>query len=194
MAVKVKKPLSTGEVAKYCRVSAVTVFNWIKAGKIKYHTTAGGQYRVERRDLVEFLNQYGMPVPKNLSRGDKYRILAVDDDPEILEFIKEALKGIQDEVDIDTAEDGYIACMKIGGEKPDLVILDLMMPKIDGLQVCRRLRENEETKSMEVIILTGHPGKAQKEALRELGIRQILVKPVSSEDLQKAVGKILKIG
>ena len=60
--MKVRKPLSTGQVAKYRRVSAVTVFNWIKGGKIKYHTTAGGQYRIEKKDLVSFLNKKGITM------------------------------------------------------------------------------------------------------------------------------------
>lgn len=189
----IKKPLSTGEVAKYCRVSAVTVFNWIKAGKIKHHATAGGQYRVERADLVDFLNKYGMPVPATLLSGDKHKVLAVDDDSAVLEFVVAALKTEEGSIELDTAEDGYIACMKIGAQQPDLVLLDLSMPKIDGMQVVKKLREHESTKSTEVVVLTGHCDVQQREKLKSLGVKQILSKPIKSEELRSVVRKVLKI-
>ncbi|MFC1587652.1 response regulator [Planctomycetota bacterium] len=190
--MKIIKPLSTGEVARYCRVSAVTVFNWIKGGKIKYHTTAGGQYRVERVDLVEFLKHYGMPVSKELLVSDKYKVLAVDDDVAFLEVVKGIFEN-DDKLELTTAEDGYTACMKIGSLEPDLLLLDIIMPKIDGVQVCQKVRENPDTKKIEIVVMTGVEDDEIFDSLKKLGVKTILLKPIKVDRLREAVYKALKI-
>ena len=134
-----------------------------------------------------------MPVPKGLETSDKYKVLVVDDDPDELEFITTVLSQDKEALQVETAEDGYIACMKIGSFKPDLVILDLVMRKVDGMQVVRQLRGNEETKNIEIIILTGHSEKVQEGELKKLGVRRILHKPVTAEQIREVVQKALKI-
>lgn len=191
--MKVKKPLSTGEIARHCRVSTVTVFNWIKAKKIPYHMTAGGQYRVERKDLVEFMNKYGMPVTNDLLTGDLYKILICDNDKALLNVIAEYFRT-DARLELQTASDGYSACIQIGSFAPDLLILDIKMSDIDGLEVCRRVREGAQSKGIEIIVITGIDSDPEmSQTLRSLGVRTVLKKPFKLEDLAKSVRKTLHV-
>ena len=147
---KYQRPLTTGEVSRHCKVSYITVSRWIKAGKLNAYRTQGGHYRIQRRDLIAFLRKNNFPIPRKLL-FDKKRILIVDDEPEMVQIIRDTLMSGVEELRIANAYDGYGACLKINTFRPDLVILDIKMPDIDGFEVCRRIKINDETKMMKVL-------------------------------------------
>lgn len=187
---KYKRPLRTGEVSRYCNVVYSTVTRWIKAGKLKASRLPGGNYKIQQDDLIDFLNQEKIPVPVKLLH-EKKRILVVDDEPEMVQIIEDALTGDTDAFNITRAHDGYGACLKINTFRPDLVILDIKMPDIDGFEVCRRIKINDETKKMKVLVITAYPDSTYIRRIREAGADKLMTKPFDLEELKENVISLL---
>ncbi len=193
MAVR-RKSLSTGDIARYCQVTPATVVNWIKAAKLEVYTTPGGQYRMDVEEFLKFLDKNKFPVPEELQAGKERRILVVDDDPEILELATEALSEHLPTAMIDTSGDGYEALMKIGSFKPHAVVLDLMMPRVDGAEVCRRLRANTDSRNIFIVAVSGLA--ADNELVRRvkrIGVDAFFTKPLDMAEVAKHLAKLLKI-
>jgi DNA-binding response OmpR family regulator len=115
------------------------------------------------------------------------RILVVDDDPEIVSFVKRGLayEGYK----VDTAADGSEALTKAREREPDLVVLDVMMPGIDGIEVAKRLRQGGE---VPILMLTAKGTVADKVAGFESGADDYLVKPFSFDELLARVRALLR--
>jgi len=86
-----EKIYTTYQIGKFCQVNIRTVIRWIETGKLKAYTTPGGHRRVKWSDLINFLTQNRMPIPKELEEGRKKKSLVVDDDPDFLEIAKKIL-------------------------------------------------------------------------------------------------------
>ena len=117
------------------------------------------------------------------------RILACDDDPLILRLLQVNLE-IED-YNVLLAHDGQEAFEVAEKEKPDLILLDVMMPRMDGLQACRKLKENETTKDIPVVFLSA---KAQQEDIDEglaLGASDYLTKPFEPDQLIAAIERLV---
>ncbi|MCC6572727.1 MAG: response regulator [Planctomycetes bacterium] len=189
-----RKTLSTGDIARYCQVTPATVVNWIKAKKLEVYTTPGGQYRMDSKAFVEFLEKNKLPIPEELQPANERRLLIVDDDADILEVATEMLSESLPNATIETSSDGYEALMKIGSFKPHGLVLDLMMPRMDGAEVCRRLRANPDTRNIFIVAVSGLA--ADNELVRKvkrIGVDDFFTKPLNYADVAKSLGKMLKI-
>jgi signal transduction histidine kinase len=121
------------------------------------------------------------------------RILVVDDDKEIRDIITEVLTTDRPYL-LDEACNGVEACIKLGTYRPDLLILDIFMPKMDGLEVCRNIKREPELSGTKVIITTGFPDHPKLKEVANLGFANIYSKPVKLQDLLKAVDDCLRSG
>ncbi len=189
-----RNSLSTGDIARHCQVTPATVVNWIKAGKLKVYSTPGGQYRMEQKAFVDFLNENKFPIPEELAPANERRILVIDDDEEILALATEALAEYLPNATIETSSDGYDGLLKIGSFAPHAIVLDLMMPRVDGAEVCRRLRGNADTKNIFIIAVSGLA--ADNELVRKvkrIGVDDFFTKPLKYEDVAKSLKKLLKV-
>ncbi|HLB00390.1 MAG TPA: response regulator [Bacteroidota bacterium] len=151
-----KKPLNVGLVAKICRVSKKTVLNWIYKGALKAFTTFGGHYRVWPGDLKDFLVVAGLDVPFQFVDERKTTFLIVDDDTTYAKLLKEALCTRFPSADVIMTEDGYEGLVLIGERKPQLLLLDLRMPKLDGFGVLEMLGQRKKDDSMKIVILSAY--------------------------------------
>lgn len=151
-----RKPLSVGQVAKICRVSKKTVLNWIYRDAVKAFTTYGGHYRVWPGDVKKFLVKTGIDVPFQYVDDRQTTIIIVDDDVAYTLLLKEAICTEFASADIITTDDGYEALLLIGERKPQVLILDLMMPKIDGYQVLELMKSRKKENAMKVVVLSGY--------------------------------------
>ncbi|HCJ67808.1 MAG TPA: histidine kinase, partial [Elusimicrobia bacterium] len=151
-----EKTYSTFDISEICGASPTTVADWIDAGELKAFYTPGGHRRVRKDDLLEFLKKYAMPIPKELLEDGRKKILVVDDDQAIINLITRFLKKLPEKYQFASAMDGFQAGQKLSEFEPDLIILDLMLPGIDGFQVCRNIRSNEKTKEMKILAITGY--------------------------------------
>lgn len=117
------------------------------------------------------------------------KILVVDDIPLNVLLVKKMLQPLGFETS--EAEDGVVAMEKIEADKPDLILLDLMMPRMDGFEVLRRLRANEETKSIPVIILSALNSNDDVAKGISMGAEDYITKPIIMDRLQSSVIKQL---
>jgi len=184
--------LTVSRASKYCNVSPKTIINWIDAGYIKAYKTVGGHRRIKKEDLDEFLKSKGMPIPeeeKGEQRGK--RILVVDDDKIIIETIVQALEEDEYGFEMISASDGFEAGLQVSHFKPDLIILDIRMPDIDGYEVCRKIKENPLTKDMKVIVLSAYLDEEAFKQMKEHGADACFSKPLPLGQLRAEVVRLL---
>ena len=122
----------------------------------------------------------------------KARILVVDDEPEAVELVEFNLK--QAGYEVVAAADGAEALKKVRESPPGLVVLDLMLPEMDGLEVCRLLRRDPATATIPIIMLTAKAAEIDRVLGLELGADDYLTKPFSPRELVLRVKKILQRG
>ena len=117
------------------------------------------------------------------------KILIADDKPEVVELVRATLEG--GDYQIIDVFDGKEALEKIRLEKPALVLLDIIMPEMDGLQVLSKLKKDPQIKEIPVIMLTAKGQKLDKEKGVELGARDYIVKPFSPSVLLRKIEEVL---
>jgi excisionase family DNA binding protein len=188
---------TTSQVARYCEVSNDGVLKWIKARKLKAFATPGGHYRISAEDFREFLLLYAFPIQESFfgtpaEAASVKRVLVVDDEPDQRRLLLRLLRKIDSTWLLDAAKDGYEAGIKIGMMRPDLVVLDLMMPRVDGLSLCRSIRSNPGTRSVRVLVITGDPDEETRERALEAGADRCVSKPIGLDRLRQEVSRLLR--
>jgi CheY-like chemotaxis protein len=180
------KNLSTFAIAQMLHVDPGSVANWIDQSLLKAHRTPGGHRRVAVEDLVQFLREHKMPIPSELETTP-VRILIVDDEPAITQLIARAIKAAMPELEVIEAHGGFRAGTIIATLKPDVVVLDLRMPGMDGYEVCRLIKSQEATKHAEVLAMTAYPSPESEKRILDRGARVCLSKPLNIERLLEEV-------
>ena len=117
------------------------------------------------------------------------RILICDDDPVILRLLQVNLE--LEGYDVLIAEDGEGAIELANKERPDLVILDIMMPRLDGYQTCEQLKHDEATKDIPVIFLSAKAQVSDIEKGKEYGVEEYVTKPFDPNELIEVVGRVV---
>ena len=118
------------------------------------------------------------------------KILVVDDNKDLVTFLKRRLE-VEDHKVL-TAENGEAALEQVQNERPDLIILDIMMPVMDGFECNLRLRESQETSSIPVIMLTAKSETTDKLTALFTGATEYITKPFKSEELLEAINRLLQ--
>jgi len=129
---------------------------------------------------------------------ERFKILVVDDDPDIIEAITTVLESI-DEYDVHTARDGMECLESIKQDRPDLLILDLLMPRMDGFAVVRELRERLRYRELPIMILTSVREDAsyrryELETGLSMDVQDYIEKPVPPAELLRRAANLLKRG
>lgn len=181
-----EKPfLTSNDVAKLLRVSPVTVRQWAQKGLLQAECTPGGHRRFVKGEVERFAGEHGI----SLHDPDAVlRILIVDDDKHIAEYLSELLSGAEEQLKIATAYDGFDAGRQVHSLRPHVMLLDLMMPGMDGFEVCRTLKQDETTKSTRIIAMTGFPSPENIERILDAGAEACLSKPLDSAAVFNAIG------
>ncbi len=183
------KTFTTHDIAKFCDVYPSSVVHWINGGKLKAYQTAGGHHRVGREDLLAFLRGLNIPIPAELTARSR-RVLIVEDDAEMARVLERAFSR-DERNEVQVCGDGIDALIRIGQEPPHLVILDLSLPKMDGLQVCRVLKSKEETRGVRVVAISGKKLAMSEKKLAECGIDAFFRKPLDFIELLAKSGELL---
>lgn len=169
-----KDYLTPKETADVLRVSPITVRVWAQKGLLKASTTAGGHRRFEREEVERFAREKGIEIIED----SEVRALIVDDDVDHLELLTDVFNERLPEIVIDTARDGFEAGQKVASFKPHVVLLDLLMPGVDGFKACRRIKENDENKNVRVIAMTGFMSDENVRKIKHAGAEICLEKPL----------------
>jgi excisionase family DNA binding protein len=184
---------TTSEVANYCAVTNDGVLKWIKSGKLRAFSTPGGHYRVSAEDFRSFLEKYEIPIDESFFRGGERQrtVLVVDDEPNIRDIVQRLLTEMDSNLKIEEACDGYEAGIKIGSLHPDLIIMDVMMPRVDGISLCRSIRENPDTQGIKVLAITAFPEQDNVKKMYDAGADLCLIKPLQFEHFRLEVTRLL---
>ena len=159
MSTDSNEPLLTpNQVAQALDVAPVTVRQWAQKGLLPARVTAGGHRRFERAAVVAFAHARGMHLSGELRTNAANRVLVVDDDRQFNGFLVQLLRTEQSQLEIASAFDGFDAGRMVQRHRPALVLLDIMMPGLDGVEVCRRVRQKTRIPAhiRIVIAMTGH--------------------------------------
>jgi CheY-like chemotaxis protein len=147
-----ERTYTTHDIAAFCDVYPSSVVHWINTGKLKSYATPGGHHRVTREDLLDFFRRFSIPVPAELAR--RTRVLIVEDDEEVSRVLARAFSRYT-AFETEVCHDGVSALIRIGQQPPDIILLDLVLPKMDGPQVCKVLKSRKETRDIKIIAITG---------------------------------------
>lgn len=178
-----KEFYTTGEISRIIGISEKTVQNYCDLGKIVSEKTPITNYRrVSRENLANFLIKNNLSLYL-LKKCKEIKILIVDDTKAIVDLLVEGLSGVLKDLVFETANDGYDACIKAGMLIPDIILLDLKMPRADGFEVCRSIRNNPETKHAEIIIISGNISEETIRRLEEFHPLHIIQKPFALDDI-----------
>ncbi|MFP4225239.1 MAG: response regulator [Desulfobacterales bacterium] len=183
--------LTVFKASKYCSVSPKTIINWIESGLIKAYKTPGGHRRINRKDLIAFMENQGMPLPEKEVETGRIKILVVDDDPIIVESIVQALEEDEYDYEVISAADGFEAGIQVSHFQPDLLILDIMMPDIKGFDVCQKVKSNPETKDTKIIVLSAYLDEKKFKQMKEHGADACYSKPLPLPQLKEEVSRLL---
>ena len=184
--------LSVPQAAKYCAIGRVTLWKCVKSGDLKAWLTPGGHYRILKKDLEAFARKKGMYPLASYHPPQKNKILIVDDDRDIREMLTRILRFHKYETE--TASDGFETGAKVVGFKPDLIILDLFMPGMDGFEVCKKLKEDPGSADIKILIYTADESDENRERIMALGADGYLVKPVDNNVFFRQVKNLLNNG
>ena len=186
-----KRVLSTIEAARLLRVAVKSVQKWVDQGRLQAGRTPGGHRRIDAQDLVVFLNKQKLPVPKELTLSSP-RVLVVDDEPDVTDWIAGEIKAKHPDWEVVEAHDGFSAGELVEAVKPDVVILDLRMPGLDGYEVCRRIKSKDNLNGRAIIAITAYPSPKAERTVLECGARVCLSKPLDSDTLMGEVEEALR--
>ncbi len=186
-----KRVFTTGEAAEICQISQQTIIRCFDSGRLKGFRVPGSRFRrIPREELIKFMKDNGIPVDR-LGNG-KHRILVVDDDEQIAELFVDVLER-DGRFEVRTASTGYDAGVATNEFKPDLMILDFMLPDINGNVVCRTVRENPSLVDMKIIIVSGVVNKDEVKDLLNAGADDFVKKPFNIEKLVARITELLEM-
>jgi excisionase family DNA binding protein len=186
-----KTVFTTGEAAEICKVSQQTIIRCFDSGRLKGFRVPGSRFRRIPRDaLLAFMKENS--IPADALNSGKRRVLVVDDDPEIVELFVDVLER-DGRFEVKTASSGYDAGMLTQEFNPDLIILDYMLPDINGNVVCQTIRQNPAFEHVKIIIVSGVVNQEEINDLLKAGADEFVKKPFNIEKLIERVGELLEV-
>jgi excisionase family DNA binding protein len=188
---KMKDVFTTGEAAEICKVSQQTIIRCFDAGRLEGFRVPGSKFRrIPRHELIKFMKENDIPLD-SLESGKK-KVLIVDDDAEIVELIVDVL--VRDgRFETKTASSGYEAGISTQRFRPDLILLDYMLPDINGNVVCQTIRKNPEFESIKIIIVSGVIKRDEIDRLLKSGAQDFIKKPFDIAELTGKITTVLKM-
>ena len=186
-----KTVFTTGEAAKICKVSQQTVIRCFDSGQLKGFRVPGSRFRrIPREHLFAFMRENG--IPTDALESGKRKILVVDDDVELVELITDVLDR-DGRFEVRSVNNGFDAGMMVKDYKPDLIVLDVMLPDINGKEVCQRVRSDKAMDSVQIICISGMVEEDKVEGLRQAGANDFMRKPFEVDRLIERICQLLEI-
>ena len=186
-----KTVFTTGEAAKICKVSQQTIIRCFDSGQLKGFRVPGSRFRrIPREQLYAFMRDNG--IPTDALESGKRKVLIVDDDQELVELIVDVLDK-DGRFEVRTVNNGFDAGMMVKEYHPDLIVLDVMLPDINGREVCHRVRTDKTMDDVRIICISGMVEEDKIEDLKSAGANDFLHKPFEVETLIERMCGLLDI-
>jgi excisionase family DNA binding protein len=186
-----KTVFTTGEAAKICKVSQQTIIRCFDNGQLKGFRVPGSRFRrIPREALYKFMKDNG--IPTDALESGKRKVLLVDDDKELVELMTKVLEE-DGRFEVRVAENGFDAGMMVKEYRPDLIVLDVMLPDINGKEVCHRVRSDASLEDVRILCISGMIEEDKVQELRLSGADDFLHKPFDIEELIDRMCGLLEI-
>ena len=186
-----KTVFTTGEAAKICKVSQQTIIRCFDSGQLKGFRVPGSRFRrIPRELLFNFMRENG--IPTDALESGKRKILVVDDDPDLVELITDVLDR-DGRFQVKSVNNGFGAGMLVKEYRPDLVVLDVMLPDINGKEVCRLVRSEKSLDSVKIICISGMVEEDKVDELKAAGADDFIRKPFEVDRLVERICQLLDI-
>ena len=186
-----KTVFTTGEAAKICNVSQQTIIRCFDSGQLKGFRVPGSRFRRIPRDvLYRFMKDNG--IPTDALESGRRKALIVDDDEELVELIRDVFDA-DGRFDVRVANNGFDAGMMVKEYKPDVIVLDVMLPDINGKEVCQRVRNDSTLADVRIICISGMVEADKIDDLKEAGADDFMQKPFEVDALFARVCDLLDI-
>ncbi len=186
-----KTVFTTGEAAKICKVSQQTIIRCFDSGQLKGFRVPGSRFRRIPRDvLYKFMKDN--QIPTDALESGKRKALIVDDDVELVELMKDVLER-DGRFEVRSANNGFDAGMMVREYQPDILVLDFMLPDINGKEVCTRVRSDSSLDDVKILCISGMVEQDQIEELKRSGANDFLQKPFDLETLVDRICKLVEI-
>ena len=173
---------TTSEMAKILHVAVGSVINWVDDGQINAIVTPGGHRKIPYKDLIKFLKDHNYDIPSELLQ--KKLVYLIDDEEEIHTFFKQVFKNIEG-FELNCFFSGTEALISMGKRAPEIIIVDIMMPDIDGIQVIKNIRANQNFSKIHIISISADLDK--KEKALNAGANIFLKKPFDIKEFKNAI-------
>jgi excisionase family DNA binding protein len=186
-----KTVFTTGEAAKICKVSQQTIIRCFDSGQLKGFRVPGSRFRrIPRAELYAFMRDNG--IPTDALESGKRKILVVDDDQELVDLIVDVLEK-DGRFEVRSVNNGFDAGMMVKEYHPDLLVLDVMLPDINGREVCQRVRSDKTMDDVKIICISGMIENEKIDDLKAAGANDFMPKPFEVETLVDRIGTLLDV-
>jgi len=173
---------TTHDVSRMLHVDASTVSKWIDKGILLAYRTPGGHRRVRSTDLRTFLVAHQMPLPEELGTGTVH-LIVIDDEKQVLEGLRRALKPFSSQVQLTLTTSGVEGLLMVSEQKPHGLLVDLTMPDLDGLEVCRAIRARKSLEGVRIITMTGRHSPDTVQQSLKAGAAACIAKPLDVQQI-----------
>lgn len=185
------------EVANMCGVVNQTAINWIRNGHLKAFNTPGGQYRIYKDDLINFIRMRGMRIPEILMENEPSAnwksMIIIDDDTGLNNAILSYFAKNMPDVTVLQSFDGFDAGAQLVEKKPGFVILDLALPGVNGQEICKRIKTDPAFGKPYIVVITALPDQALEAEMYALGADKFFRKPLVLADILSAMTTAMEI-
>ncbi|MCP4727221.1 MAG: response regulator [bacterium] len=186
-----KDVFSTFEAAEICNSSFMSINRWILSGELHAYKTPGGHRRIPKEDLVKFMRRNNIPIIEKHSEY-KWKILVVDDDDQVRNSMVKNLWRFNNDFEVVSADNGYEAGIMVSQFSPDVIILDILMPILNGFKICESIKNNPDTQDTIIIVVTGYGTNENVKKAYKCKADKVLFKPVKSKDLVAEIRFLIK--
>jgi excisionase family DNA binding protein len=186
-----KTVFTTGEAAKICKVSQQTIIRCFDNGQLKGFRVPGSRFRrIPREMLYKFMKDNG--IPTDALESGKRKVLLVDDDSELVEVMTKFLEE-DGRFEVRVASTGFDAGMLVKEYRPDIIVLDVMLPDINGKEVCQRVRADSTLEDVRILCISGMIEEDKIQDLKLSGADDFLPKPFDAENLIDRMCHLLEL-
>ena len=186
-----KTVFTTGEAARICKVSQQTIIRCFDSGQLKGFRVPGSRFRRIPRDILfRFMKENG--IPTDALESGKRKALVVDDDEELVGLISDVL-DLDGRFEVRTVNNGFDAGMVVKEYHPDIIVLDVMLPDINGKDVCQRVRNDKTLDDVKIICISGMVEGDKVDELKAAGADEFMQKPFDVEELVERICHLLDV-
>jgi excisionase family DNA binding protein len=186
-----KTVYTTGEAAKICKVSQQTIIRCFDSGQLKGFRVPGSRFRRIPRDvLYKFMKENG--IPTDALESGKRKAMIVDDDRELVELLREVLEA-DGRFEVRAVNNGFDAGMMVKEYRPDIIVLDVMLPDINGREVCQRVRSDSTLDGTKIICISGMVEADRIDDLKDAGANDFMQKPFEVDALLDRICSMLEM-